>query len=116
MAPTAAFPGPSGNAKLFWAFRLATQLLGSSATSSHHFVHGHPQPTGADALTNQPYEPCCRRNEAKTTRVRKGGEKSAAADHSVANASTESRENKMRTITGSYRGGVRLAPTHWPPP
>src|SRR6516164_9226881 len=104
MAPTAAFPGPSGNAKLFWAFRLATQLLGSSATSSHHFVHGHPQPTGADALTNQPYEPCCRRNEAKTTRVRKGGEKSAAADHSVANAGTESRKNKMRAITGSYGG------------
>ena len=81
------------------------QLVGSGGTLSHHFVHGHPQPTGTDALTNRPYKPCCRRNEDEATRVGKGGKKSAGADQSVANASAESRENKMRTMmTGSYRG------------
>ena len=63
--------------------------------SSHHFVHGDPQPTGTDPLPNRPYEPCCRRNEDEAACVGKGGEKSASADQSIANASTESRENEM---------------------
>jgi hypothetical protein len=63
-------------------------IVGNSGTSSHHFVHGHPQSTGTDALTNRPYKPCCR-----------------SADQSVANASAKSRENKMRTMmTGSCGG------------
>jgi hypothetical protein len=38
--------------------RSDANLLGSSGASSHHFVHGHPQPTRADALTNQPMRDC----------------------------------------------------------
>jgi len=82
--------------------------VGRAGLSSHHFVHGHSQPTETDALTNRPYKPCCRRNEDEATSVGKGGKKSAGADQSVANASAESRENKMRTMmTGSYRGRQR---------
>src|SRR6516164_7680427 len=73
----------------------------SVGASSHHFVHGHPQPTGTDPLPNRPYESCCRGNEDETACVGEGGEKSAGADQSIANASTESRENEMGTIMAS---------------
>ena len=80
--------------------RVEWQIFSSSA-SSHHFVHGHSQPTGTDPLPNRPYETCCRRNEDEAACVGKGGEKSASADQSIANASTESRENEMRTMMAS---------------
>jgi putative tryptophan/tyrosine transport system substrate-binding protein len=58
-------------------------------------------------LANRPYEPCCRRNEDEAARVGRGGEKSAGADQSIANASTKSRENKMRTMMVSFGGQQR---------
>jgi hypothetical protein len=74
---------------------------------SDHLIHGHPQPAGTDALPNRPYEPCCRRNHDEAARIGKGGKKSAGADQSIANASTESRENEMGTMMGSYDGRQR---------
>src|SRR4029077_12772509 len=62
-----------------------------SAALSDHLIHGHPQTARTDGSANRPYEPCCRRNEDEAARVGRGGEKSAGADQSIANASTESR-------------------------
>jgi len=65
---------------------------------SDHPIHGHPQSAWTDALPDRHYEPCCHRNDDCAARVGQGGEKSATANQPVANASTESRENEMRTI------------------
>jgi len=74
---------------------------------SDHPIHGYPQPAGTHDVPNRPYEPCCRRNHDEAARGGKGGEKSAGADQPIANASTDSRENKMRTMMGSYGGRQR---------
>ena len=78
--------------------RVEWQIFSSSA-SSHHFVHGHSQPTGTDPLPNRPYETCCRRNEDEAACVGKGGEKSASADQSIANASTEDDDGELGRAT-----------------
>ena len=70
---------------------------------SDHPIHGHPQSAWTDAPPDRHYEPCCHRNEDCAARVGQSGEKSATANQPVANASTESRENEMRTMVG--RGG-----------
>jgi hypothetical protein len=55
-------------------------------------------------LPNQPYVPCCYRNDDCTARVGRGGEKSTAADQAIANTGTEPRENVMGTMMGRCGG------------
>jgi hypothetical protein len=55
-------------------------------------------------LPNQPYVPCCYRNDDCTARVGRGGEKSTAADQPIANTGTEPRENVMGTMMGCCGG------------
>jgi hypothetical protein len=79
-------------------------LIVAPARLSDHSIHAHPQPAGTDALPNQPYVPCCHRNDDCTARVGRGGEKSAAADQPIASTGTEPRENVMGTMMGCQGG------------
>jgi hypothetical protein len=81
-----------------------SHLIVAPARLSDHSIHAHPQPAGTHALANQPYVPCCHRNDDCTARVGRSGEKSAAADQSIANTGTEPRENVMRTMIASFGG------------
>ena len=66
-----------------------------------------PRPLGQTALLTGLTNLVVEGTKDEAARVGRGGEKSAGADQSIANASTESRENEMRTMMVSFGGRQR---------